>query len=124
MAKNDTSTTVDELRRLPVAFSKERDWQIHQSPKNLAISIVLEASELLEHFQWGEYNKEEKQEIADELADVLIYCLELSDSLDIDITTAIQEKLAKAAIKYPVDIAKSDPSLTEYKRIKQHYRKQ
>jgi len=123
MAKNDQNTTINELRELPVIFSKERDWQKHQTPKNLAISIAIEAAELMEHFQWGEYSEKDKQEITDELADVLIYCLELSDKLNIDITTAIKEKLEKAAIKYPIDAMRTDPTFTEYKRRKLEHRK-
>lgn len=122
MSKDDTDTTIAALRKLPVNFSRERDWQKHQTPKNLAISIAIEAAELMEHFQWAEYNEQDKQEIADELADVLIYCLELSDELDIDITSTIREKLTKAAIKYPIEVMKSDASLTEYKRTKKKYR--
>lgn len=122
MAQNDATTTIEELRKLPVKFSEERDWQKHQTPKNLAISIAIETAELLEHFQWAEYSEKDKQEIAAELADVLIYCLELSDKLEIDITTAVREKLAKAAVKYPLEAMKADPSLTEYKRRKQEHR--
>jgi dCTP diphosphatase len=123
VSQNDIDTTVDALRKLPVDFSIARDWQKHQTPKNLAISIAIEAAELMEHFQWGEYSAKDKQEITDELADVLIYCLELSDKLDIDITTAINKKLEKAAIKYPLEAMKADPSLAEYKRRKQAHRK-
>lgn len=122
MAKNDTDTTIETLRKLPLDFCKERDWLKNQTPRGLAISITLEAAELLEHFQWEEYNPKDKQEITDELADVLIYCLELSDKLDIDITTAISKKLEKAAIKYPLEAMKADPSLAEYKRRKQAHR--
>ena len=91
---------MDELKKELIKFQKERDWKKFHTPENLAKSISIEAAELLEHFQWGkEYNIEE---VSEELADVLIYCLYMVDSLDLDVEEIILDKMEKNAIKYPV----------------------
>ena len=103
-------TTVAALRNSVSNFRDERNWLKDNTPKNLAISISIEAAELLEHFQWKtdqqirELVKDsvKKNQVSDELADVLIYCLGFSDVLDIDISDAIERKLRKNAEKYPV----------------------
>lgn len=85
--------------------------QFH-NPKNLAISISLEASELLEHFQWRTLEESEahaiaaKSDLADEIADVAVYLIELADNLGIDFQQAILDKLEKNAAKYPAEKAK------------------
>ncbi|WP_354277594.1 nucleotide pyrophosphohydrolase [Stenotrophomonas rhizophila] len=85
--------------------------QFH-NPKNLAISVVLEATELLEHFQWKSPEQSEahaikaRDEIADEIADVAVYLIELADNLGIDLERAILGKLEKNAAKYPIEKAK------------------
>jgi len=87
-------------------FQKERDWKKFHTPENLAKSISIEAAELLEHFQWGkEYDSEG---VAEELADVLIYCIYMADAMDFDIEEIICNKIAKNAIKYPVDKSKGN----------------
>ena len=97
----------DQIR----AFRDERDWMQFHNPKNLAISISLEASELLEHFQWRSFEESEahardaKDEIADEMADIAIYLAELADNLGIDLLEAMETKIAKNAAKYPVEKA-------------------
>lgn len=84
-----------------INFQKERDWKKFHTPENLAKSISIEAAELLEHFQW---QKEfDKSEVADELADVLIYCIYMADAMDFDIKEIILNKMEKNALKYPVD---------------------
>ena len=100
MKSETTLTTLrDALRR----FADERDWNQYHSPKNLAISVSLEASELLEHFQWsGEAAPGAKQEIAHEMADVLLYLVRLADRLDIDLLEAAARKMELNAIKYPI----------------------
>ena len=100
MKPETTLTTLrDALRR----FADERDWNQYHSPKNLAISVSLEASELLEHFQWsGEAAPGAKQEIAHEMADVLLYLVRLADRLDIDLLEAAARKMELNAIKYPI----------------------
>lgn len=79
---------------------EERDWHTNPS-RGLAISITLEASELLEHYQWGDEPVGGKQEVGEELADILIYSMQIAQQNDIDIANAIQKKLEKAAKKYP-----------------------
>lgn len=92
----------DEL----IKFQKERDWKKFHTPENLAKSISIEAGELLEHFQWQkEYDEEE---VAEELADVLIYCIYMADSLNLDISQIILNKMKKNALKYPVDKSKGN----------------
>ena len=80
-------------------FRDERDWLQYHTPPNLAQSISIEAAELLELFQWGKVPS--THDISEELADVLIYCLNLADILALDVTDIIQRKMAKNAIKYP-----------------------
>jgi dCTP diphosphatase len=109
-----TATAMDltGIQQLIRTFRDERDWMQFHNPKNLAISISLEAAELLEHFQWKSpeeseaHAKEAKSEIADEVADVAVYLIELADNLGIDLEGAIRAKLAKNAAKYPVAKAK------------------
>jgi len=93
-------------------FRDDRDWKQFHNHKDLALSLVLEAAEVLEHFQWKspkeveQYAKSSKDEIADELADVAIYLFELADNLGIDLKNAITIKMKKNAVKYPVHKAK------------------
>ncbi|MBI8707153.1 nucleotide pyrophosphohydrolase [Pseudomonas aeruginosa] len=95
-------------------FRDERDWMQFHNPKNLAISISLEVSELLEHFQWKTMEESEayvvqaKEEIADEVADVAAYLIELADNLGIDLQEAILNKLAKNEAKYPAHKARGN----------------
>ena len=92
--------TIDIIRK----FTEERDWDQFHSPANLAKSIVIEAAELLECFQWSdEYDLEHVKE---ELADVLTYCVDLADKLDLDMDEIIQAKMKKNAAKYPVEKAR------------------
>lgn len=92
-------------------FVKERGWEEYQKPRSLAISITLEASELLEHFQWKDdedfwkdYKKEPQLQevVADEIADVLIYTFTLCKVLELEPGKIIEKKLKKNAKKYPV----------------------
>jgi dCTP diphosphatase len=82
-------------------FVAERSWQQFHTPENLAKSISIESAELLELFQWSEPS--EIEEIKDELADVLTYCILLADKYDLDVETIVLEKLEKTKAKYPVD---------------------
>lgn len=123
MSSNDKETTVQDLKDLVIKFRDERNWAKHHSPKNLAMSIAIEAAELMEIFQWDEYTKREEKHIAEELADVLIYCFNFADTLNIDVATAFRAKLKAAAIKYPEEIFnKRTDSPDEYHRVKQAYR--
>ena len=97
---------MDEIKSGLLKFQKERDWKKFHTPENLAKSISIEAAELLEHFQWGkEYDV---NEVLEELADVLIYCIYMVDSLDLDIKKIILDKIEKNALKYPVDKSKGN----------------
>ena len=108
MQNMDETTTVQELKNRIVASNKERDWLSGQKPRNLSISICLEAAELLELFQWNDRNDEESlrtdntyQLLKEELSDVVIYCLSMASSMNIDLSESIIEKIKKNAIKYP-----------------------
>lgn len=91
---------MDDVIDKLLKFQEQRDWKKFHTPENLAKSISIEAAELLEHFQWGkEYDS---SQVADELADVLIYCIYMADAMDFDIEEIILNKMAKNAIKYPV----------------------
>lgn len=92
--------TIARIRK----FSRDRDWDQFHTPSNLAKSIVIEASELLECFQWSDdYNL---QHVKEELADVLIYCQDLLDRLGLDADAIINMKMGQNEKKYPVDKAK------------------
>ena len=91
-----------------IKFRDDRNWSQYHNPKDLVISLSLEASELLELFQWNsseETVNNNLDEIKEELADVLIYSILLSDRLDIDIEKIIKDKLEKSKEKYPVEKA-------------------
>ena len=85
-------------------FVAERDWAKFHTTSNLAKSISIEAAELLEQFQWSD--DFDLEEVVDELADVLTYCLLLADKLDVDPMAIVQAKLEKTISKYPVDLAR------------------
>ncbi len=105
-----SSRPFDELRRRVLAFRDARDWKQFHNPKDLAISVALEAAELLEHFQWktpGEVaaylaDPRRRGEVADEMADVQCLLLSLGDAAGVDLYAATLRKLHKAARKYPV----------------------
>lgn len=114
----------DEMKKITnmiKRFRDERDWMQFHDPKNMSISIVLEAAELLEHFQWKtkeeseKYIKENKEEIQDEIADVAMYLFELADNLDIDLLAAMRKKMKKNIKKYP--IAKAKGRHTKYNKL-------
>jgi NTP pyrophosphatase (non-canonical NTP hydrolase) len=94
-------------------FVAERNWQQFHTPENLAKSVSIEAAELLELFQWSEPSNLE--EVKDELADVLTYCILLADKYDLDIEKIVLEKLEKTKAKYPVE--KSLGSSEKYDRL-------
>ncbi|KKU49257.1 nucleotide pyrophosphohydrolase [Candidatus Uhrbacteria bacterium RIFCSPHIGHO2_02_FULL_47_29] len=95
-----------------IKFRDARDWKQFHNPKDVALSLVLESAEVLEHFQWKtkeeieEYVKTAKNEIGEELADVLYWVLLLSNDLEIDVLDALDSKMKKNEQKYPVDRAK------------------
>ncbi|MBV0895949.1 nucleotide pyrophosphohydrolase [Microbacterium sp. NC79] len=89
--------TLDTLRH----FAEEREWQQFHSPSNLAKSISIEAAELLELYQWSD--EADRQEVADELADVLHYCIALARVMGFDLDEILLSKLEKTRLKYPVE---------------------
>ncbi|VDN47171.1 MazG-like family protein [Petrocella atlantisensis] len=87
-------------------FRDQRDWKQFHTPENLAKSIVIEAGELLENFQWNtEYNE---NNVHDELADIMNYCILMADALDVDIVDIMYKKIDKNEKKYPVNKAKGN----------------
>lgn len=105
---SDGKTTVGELRSAVEQFVAERDWLQFHNAKDLAISISLEAAELLEEFQWLDAQKvaaasadaEARNRIRFELADIVVYCLCLSNALELDVSDSVREKLELAGQKY------------------------
>jgi dCTP diphosphatase len=105
----DSTTTLAELRNIVRRFVDERDWQQFHAPKNLSMSLAIEAAELMEHFQWIDIAESRRigddsakfSAVRDEIADVLCYVLALANELDIDLATAIRDKMVKNAAKYP-----------------------
>ena len=102
-------------------FRDDRNWMQFHDPKNMAVSIILEASELLEHFQWKTTEEVEKYarhnyaEIKDEIADIALYLFELADNLGISLIDAMDQKLKKNEMKYPVEKAKGKH--TKYNKL-------
>ena len=107
---NDQTTTVAELAKLIADFVDERDWNQFHSPKNISMSMAIEAAELMEHFQWISMDEsreatedvEQLNAIGEELADVMCYALALANQLGIDVSDTIDRKMQKNRIKYPV----------------------
>lgn len=103
--------TLDHLAQELRRFAAERDWEQFHSPKNLAISLAVEVGELLEHVQWGSdaeiaarlQSPDGRADVAEELADVLIYLVRLADVAGIDLLDAASAKLAANAARYPAD---------------------
>ncbi len=99
----DLSSLRDALRQ----FAEARDWRPYHTPKNLAMAMIVEAAELVEHFQWATPEEsmalppDKLLEVREEVADTLIYLVELADVLGIDLIAAARDKIAKNAIKYP-----------------------
>ncbi len=108
---SDSQTTVAELRELIERFVDARDWAQFHSPKNLSMSLAIEAAELMEHFQWISMDQSREvsdqpdklAEVADELADVLCYTLAMANQLGLDVSTAVRNKMHKNEKKYPAD---------------------
>jgi NTP pyrophosphatase (non-canonical NTP hydrolase) len=109
MERNDNNTTLQNLKKTVENFVKDRDWEKYHTARNLAESISIEASELLELFQWSLSEEElspgsmKLSRLEEELADVLVYCLSLANSAKIDVTIAILSKMKKNEQKYPAE---------------------
>ncbi len=112
---------IDKLRSQLAQFANERDWDQFHNPKNLAMALLAEAGELIEHFQWlspqqaANLSAETKSEVALEIADVLLFLLRLADKLDIDPIAAAERKMLLNAEKYPVE--KSKGIATKYNKL-------
>ena len=113
---------MNDLRDAIMVFIEERDWEQFHSPKNLAMALSVEASEIVEHFQW--LTEEQSQnlppeklaEVREEIGDVMIYLAELAEKLGVDPMEAAREKLEINERKYPADLVKGKASkYTEYK---------
>lgn len=109
--RKDTVTSVGELKEAVGAFIDARDWSRYHSPKNLAMSIAIEAAEIMEHFQWTTIEEARaamedpavRSEVEEEIADVLIYCLSFMRHTNLDVSKAVLEKLEKNKTRFPVE---------------------
>lgn len=104
---------LDALRRRLQEFAQARDWEQFHSPKNLAAALIVEAAELLEHFQWltqeqsRQLSPDTMRKVEEELADVLLYLVRLSDQLGVDLESAAWHKIERNEQKYPADLVRS-----------------
>lgn len=107
-------TSLGDLQAMIRRFVDDRDWDQFHNPKDMSISLSLEAAEVLEHFQWKnneemlEHSTNKKSEIGEELADVFYWTLLLANKLDINLVDAFEKKMAKNNAKYPVEKAKGN----------------
>jgi len=112
---------INELTNRIIAFRDARNWKQFHNPKDLAISLSLEAAEVMEHFQWKsdeemkKYIETDKSHIAEELADVLYWILLMGHGLDIDVLKALETKMNQNEEKYPVEKAKNNH--TKYNKL-------
>ena len=108
----DDTTTVGGLRRLLADFVAEREWEKYHDPKNLSMAIAIETAELMEHFQWVRNeelpellaDEQRRGEIVEEVADITCFLLSLANALELDLSSAVEQKLLKNAAKYPADV--------------------
>ncbi len=106
---SDAQTTIGQLREQIAEFVARRDWRQFHSPKNLAMSLAIEAAELMEHFQWltPEQSRllagddQRLQSVSEEMADVLCYLLAMANELGVDLAAAVRRKMAQNEQKYP-----------------------
>jgi dCTP diphosphatase len=120
----DQETTIQELKDMVKKFREERGW-LDTDQKDIAISVCLEAAELLEHFQWAKTedvidNPKWKEAVGEEISDIVFLLMEMVDRLGIDLATAFDEKRTKQAKKYPVE--QFNPSLSREEQMQAYYR--
>ena len=115
------SDSLYELKARVNEFVRERDWQQFHSPKNLAMAMIVEAAELVEHFQWDtaeesyKLSSEKREQVSHELADTFVYLLRIAEVTGIDLIAAANSKIELNARKYPVDKARgSNAKYTAY----------
>ena len=106
----DDKTTVQQLKQEIEDFVNERDWAQFHSPKNLAMALAVEAAELMDLFKWFTLDESREQikeslraDVADELADIMIYAMAFANRQDLDIAAAVTEKMMKNRVKYPAE---------------------
>jgi dCTP diphosphatase len=120
-SKKSKKNNVENLTKRIIAFRDARDWKQFHNPKDVALSLVLEAGEVMEHFQWKnkeemeKYVKENKTAIGEELADVLYWVLLMGHDLNIDALDALEKKIKINEDKYPVEKAKG--KYTKYNKL-------
>ena len=121
MSEMPTTDSLAQLRARLQAFVHERDWQQFHSPKNLAMAMIVEAAELVEHFQWMTEDEsrtlpaEQREQVAHEIADTFVYLLRMAEVLGIDLIQAANDKIGLNALKYPADKARgSNAKYTAY----------
>jgi len=117
--------TFEDINQLIWQHLDDRDWT-DLNARSLAISLSLEANELLEHYQWSEDSVGDREELAMELADTFIYAFQFAQATGIDVSAAIRAKLAKAAQKYPAELFKGKSGAEEraaWINVKKNYRK-
>lgn len=112
----------DQLKEQIRQFAEERDWDQFHSPKNLSMALIVEAAELVEHFQWlteeqsSSLEKKQLDKVQEELADIQIYLIRIADRLNIDLMDAVSKKIEANAKKYPSEkVRGSSKKYTEYK---------
>ena len=105
---------LEKIKKIIREFASERNWDKYHTPKNLSMALSVEASELVEIFQWltqeesKNIDPKDIQSVKDEVADILIYLIRIADKLDIDLEEAILEKIKKNSEKYPVELSKDN----------------
>ncbi|MBX7165982.1 MAG: nucleotide pyrophosphohydrolase [Pirellulales bacterium] len=107
----DPTTTIATLRQLVAEFVAERNWRQFHTPKNLSMALAVEAAELMEHFQWLSpeearavaANPAAKSAVGEELADIFCYVLAMANELELDVATALRDKMVKNRLKYPIE---------------------
>ncbi|NBD39208.1 MAG: nucleotide pyrophosphohydrolase [Verrucomicrobia bacterium] len=109
----DDRQTLGELKKAVQAFARDRDWERFHSPKNLSMALAAEAGELMEHFLWADAEQSHEtakgsREVADELADVVIYAIEFANITGLDLADAIKAKMEQNGRKYPVEKARGN----------------
>ncbi|XP_047318410.1 dCTP pyrophosphatase 1-like [Impatiens glandulifera] len=124
LVRETSSVTLDDLKKKMADFARERDWDQFHSPRNLLLALVGEVGELSEIFQWkgeverglNDWKEEDKIHLGEELSDVLLYLVRLSDICGVDLGKAALRKMELNAIKYPVDLCKGSSKKVKKKQ--------
>ena len=121
MSTESKIESLESLRDRLREFAREREWDQYHTPKNLSMALIAEAAELVEHFQWVQGDESHlledktRQSVEEELADILIYLVRISDKLEVDLYEAVERKIAINEKKYPADkVRGSAKKYTEY----------